>query len=145
MFVPHAQHYLTRLSKYLHSSQGLLHVKKENFTDLFRPANKASFMRWNVLKAFEATRISLDNSEVILKRFKATTSAQQEALQMRQSGDGDSHNNLQKLFNTAVLDKLKVEAKQLSTLLHSLQVNNKLVHHKNQKLKNTVRCQAKDS
>jgi hypothetical protein len=47
------------------------------------------------------------------------------------------------LFDAAVPDKSKVEAKQLSTLLHSLQVNNKLVHHENQKLKDAVTTKQK--
>jgi hypothetical protein len=42
-----------------------------------------------------------------------------------------------------VPDKLKVEAKRLSTLLHSLQVNNELVHHENQKLKDAVTTKQK--
>jgi hypothetical protein len=74
--VPFAQHYLARLSEHLHGSQGLLHVKKGDFTDLFWPAYKASYMRSNILKAFEATGVSPDNPEVILKCFKATTPAQ---------------------------------------------------------------------
>jgi hypothetical protein len=143
MFAPLAQHYSTRSSEHLHGSQGLLHVKKGDFTDLFWPAYKASFMRSNILKAFEATGVSPDNPEVILKRFKATTSAQQEALQIGEPGDGDSYNDLRKLFDSAVPDKSKVEAKQLSTLLHSLQVNNKLVHHENQKLKDVVTTKQK--
>jgi hypothetical protein len=143
MFLPFAQHYLTRLSEHLHGGQGLLHVKKGDFTDLFLPAYKASCMRSNILKAFEATGVSPDNPEVILKRFKATTPAQWEALQIGEPGDGDSYNDLQKLFDAAVPDKSKVEAKQLSTLLHSLQVNNKLVHHENQKLKDAVTTKQK--
>jgi hypothetical protein len=110
MFAPLARHYSTRLSEHLHGGQGLLHVKKGDFTDLFWPAYKASFTRSNILKAFEATGVNPDNSEVILKRFKATTSAQQEALQIGEPGDGDSYNDLQKLFDAAVPDKSKVEA-----------------------------------
>jgi hypothetical protein len=67
----------------------------------------------DILKAFEAIGISPDNLEVILKRFKMTTSTQQTVLQMREPGDGHSYNNFQKWFNTAVLYKSKVEAKQL--------------------------------
>jgi hypothetical protein len=99
--------------------------------------------RSNILKAFEATGVSPDDPEVILKRFKATTSAQREALQIGEPGDGDSYNDLRKLFNAAVPDKLKVKAKQLSTLLHSLQVNNELVHHENWKLKDAVTTKQK--
>jgi hypothetical protein len=42
-----------------------------------------------------------------------------------------------------VPDKLKVEAKRLLTLLRSLQVNNELVHHENQKLKDAVTTKQK--
>jgi hypothetical protein len=94
MFAPLVRHYLTRLSKHFHGGQGLLHVKKGDFTDLFWPAYEASFTRLNILKAFKATGVSIDNLEVILKRFKATTSAQREALQIGELGDRDSYNDL---------------------------------------------------
>jgi hypothetical protein len=94
MFAPLAQNYSTRLSEHVHGSQGLLHVNKGDFIPLFWPAYKASFMRSNILKAFEATGVVPNNPEVILKRFKATTSTQQEALQIGEPGDGDSCNDL---------------------------------------------------
>jgi hypothetical protein len=118
-------------------------VNKGDFILLFLPAYEASFTRSDILKAFEATGVVPNNPEVILKRFKATTSAQQEALQIGELGDGDSYNDLRKLFDAAVPDKSKVEAKRLSTSLHSLQVNNELVHHENQKLKDAVTTKQK--
>jgi hypothetical protein len=100
-------------------------------------------MRKNILKAFEATGVELANPKVILKRFAATTSAQDEALQIGEPGDGDSWNELRNLFEAAVPDKSKVEAKRLSASLHSLQVNNELLHFENQSLKDAVTTKQK--
>jgi hypothetical protein len=73
-----------------------------------------------------------------LKRFAIATSIQDKALRIGEPRDEDSWNELCKLFEAAVPDKSKVEAKWLSALLHSLQVNNELVHFKNQRLKDAA-------
>jgi hypothetical protein len=75
IFAPLARNYSTRLSEHVHGSQGLLHVNKGDFILLFWPAYEASFTRSNILKTFEATGVVPNNLEVILKRFKAITSA----------------------------------------------------------------------
>jgi hypothetical protein len=57
---------------------------------------------------------------VALKRFNNHTSEQDEASQIGEYGDENSWTKLQKVFNTAVADKAKVEAKHLSASLHFL-------------------------
>ncbi|KAF1923391.1 uncharacterized protein M421DRAFT_15442, partial [Didymella exigua CBS 183.55] len=49
-------------------------------------------------------------------------------------GDSDSWPKLRKIFNAAVADKARIEAKRLSQSLHSLQVNNKLLCTQNEEL-----------
>jgi hypothetical protein len=143
MFAPLSRYYSTELSTHLHGGQGLLHLKKGDFISLFWPSYEVSFMRKNILKAFEATGVEPADPTVILKRFTATTSAQDEALQTGEPGDGDIWNELRDLFEAAVSDKSKVEAKRLSASLHSLQVNNELVHFENQRLKDAVTTKQK--
>jgi hypothetical protein len=46
---------------------------------------------------------------------------------IREQGDGDTWPQLRKIFNAAVANKAKIEAKRLSQGLHSLQVNNELL------------------
>jgi hypothetical protein len=89
------------------------------------------------------TGVQPANPKVILKHFTMITSAQDEALHIGEPRDEDSWNELQDLFEAAVPDKSKVEAKQLSASLHSLQVNNELVHFKNQRLKDAVTTKQK--
>jgi hypothetical protein len=112
---------------------------------LFWPSYVSSFTRKNILKAFEATGIKPANPKVILKRFTPITSAQDEALQIGEPGDGDSWNELRKIFDAAVPDKSSIEAKQLSTSMHSMQVNNEILHVENQDLKDAVTTKQKHS
>jgi hypothetical protein len=63
------------------------------------------------LKAFKATGVEPRDADVILKRFKTTTLELDEDTQTREYSDGDSWNALRELFNAAVKDKAKVEAK----------------------------------
>jgi hypothetical protein len=138
MFAPLLKHYSTKLSQHIHGGQGLLPVKKGDFYPLFWDSYVALFTYKNILKAFKATGILLADPKVILKCFAPTTSAQDEALQIGEPGDGDSWKELRKSFDAAVPDKSKVEAKRLSTSLHSLQVNNELLHFENHGLKDAV-------
>jgi hypothetical protein len=47
------------------------------------------------------------------------------------TANGDSWRELRRIFDAAVADKAKVEAQQLKASLHSLQTQNKLLHHEN--------------
>jgi hypothetical protein len=70
------------------------------------------------------------DAEIVLQRFRNHTSEQDKSLEIGQHGDGDSWYQLWKPFDAAVSDKAKVEAKQLSAALHSLQTNNNILHTK---------------
>ena len=88
-----------------------------------------------ILKSFQATGVWPMDAEVILKRFNATTLEQDEDLELQQVGDGNSWNDLRKILDAAVADKAKAESKQLAGALHSLQVQNKLLHDENDGLR----------
>jgi hypothetical protein len=75
------------------------------------------------------------DAEVILKRFNTTTSEQAEGPETCELGDGNSWNDLRKILDDAVMDKQKAEAKRVGAALHSLQVQNELLHHKNNGLR----------
>ena len=83
------------------------------------------------------------DAEVVLKRFNNHRSRQDEALEIGQLGDGDSWKQLRRVFDAAVADQAKVEAKQLKLSLHSLQTQNELLHHENDSLTHALAARKK--
>ena len=102
-----------------------------------------SFTSKNILKAFEATGVVPADAEVILRRFRTPTPAQEEDPEIGQHGDGDSWRQLRNLFDAAVKDGSEVKAKQLSASLHSLQVQNELLRHENGGLRSALTTKKK--
>jgi hypothetical protein len=83
------------------------------------------------------------DADAVLKRFNNRTLRQAKASQLGQHGDGDSWRELRKILDVAVPDKAKVEARQLEASLHSLQVQNELLHHENQGLRQALNAREK--
>jgi hypothetical protein len=69
MFKPLSTAYSTKLSRYLHRSQGLVSITKGDFFTLFWNAWKASFKELTILNSFETTGISPPDPDPILDRF----------------------------------------------------------------------------
>jgi hypothetical protein len=124
MFAPLSSAYSKEPVYYLHCSQGLLSVKKGDFFTLFWAAWVSSFKEETVLQSFKATGIYPIDAEVILKRF---------------------NNELYRLYNVAVKDNGGAAAKELSGALHSLQVHNELLLHKNTSLCDALTTKRKRS
>jgi len=82
-----------------------------------------------ILKNFSATGVWPQNADAVLKRFNKHPQQQDEDLEIGEEGNSSSWRQLRKLFDAAVADKAKVEAKWLARSIHSLQVNNKIYHH----------------
>nr|BBG74263.1 putative pogo transposable element [Alternaria alternata] len=61
-----------------------------------------------------------------------------DASQLGQHGDDNSWRELRRDFDTAVADKSKVEARRLEASSHSLQVQNQLLHHENDRLNRSL-------
>jgi hypothetical protein len=135
MFKPLSSAYSAELTAHLHRSQGLLPVKKSDFFALFWKAWTSSFTQGHIYKAFEATGIIPLNADVILKRFNHHPSGEAKNQRSEELGDGSTWNDLRRLFEVAVKDTAAVESKQLSESLHSLQVQNELLHHENDGLR----------
>ena len=83
------------------------------------------------------------DADAVLQRFNNSTSGQDEALGIGQHGDGNSWRQLRKLYDAAVPDTAKVEAQQLEASLHSLQVQNELLHHENDGLHQMLNAKKK--
>jgi hypothetical protein len=126
MFKPLSTAYTKQLSLYLQRSQGLVPIKKGDFFPLFWKAWHASFKKETVFKSFAATGIWPMDAEVIIKHFRKT--AAQQAQSTFSLTPNDWH-EMERLVRTAVKDTTASEAKQLSLMLHHLQVQNELLNH----------------
>jgi type IV secretory pathway VirB10-like protein len=90
------------------------------------------------MKSFQATAVLPIDAEVVLKRFNNHTSQQDTDTEIGGHGDGANWNQLRKVLDAAVEDKAKVESKRLAALVHSLQVNNHLLHIENDGLQRAL-------
>jgi broad specificity phosphatase PhoE len=87
-----------------------------------------------ILKSFEATGVWPMDSEVILKRFNATTLDKDKDTELRKLGNGDTWRDIRKILDAAVAERAKDEGKRVAAVLHSLQVQNELLYHENEGL-----------
>ncbi|KAI0570678.1 Heterokaryon incompatibility protein 6 OR allele-like protein [Pyrenophora tritici-repentis] len=88
-----------------------------------------------ILKSFQATGVWPMDADPVLQRFNNQPQQQDDEPGIGEQGDGDTWPQLRKIFDAAVADKAKFEAKRLSQGLHSLQVNNELFRLQNAELR----------
>jgi hypothetical protein len=131
------------------------HIDKKTFLASFKEVFSGPFSKKNIQSSFQATGLVPHSPEVVLskleveprtpvlKRFNNHPSRQDEDSEIGDDGNGDSWNQLRKILDAAVADKAKVEAKRLSQSIHSLQVNNELLHHKNLGLQEALNAKKK--
>jgi hypothetical protein len=91
-----------------------------------------------ILKSFQATGVWPMDADAVLKRFNNTPQRQDEDAEIGEHGNGNSWPELRKIFDAAVANKTRIEAKRLSQGLHSLQVNNELLQTQNEKLQHEL-------
>jgi hypothetical protein len=140
MFRPLSQAYSSELTNHLHKAQGLIPIKKGDFFPLFWSAWISSFTESLMLKAFEATGIWPMDASVILRRFASTPEAE------RSSSSGLSDNDwrkLDRLVRVAVKDTQQEESKKLSLSLHHISVQNELLKHENEGLREALQHKKK--
>ncbi|KAF2742948.1 DDE-domain-containing protein [Sporormia fimetaria CBS 119925] len=144
LFKPLSTAYSTELSNFLHKSQGLLPIKKGDFFPLFWKAWVDSFKNTTILKSFEATGIAPIDPDILLKRFTNTALDEQESRESSTSALSPSDwRKMERLVRVAVKDRDTEEAKRLSRSLHSLQVQNELLHHENDGLREALAVKKK--
>jgi hypothetical protein len=141
LFKPLSDAYSTQLSSHLHTSQGLLPVQKGDFFPLFWRAWGLSFTPTNVKKAFEATGIYPPNRDVILKRFNKEASSSDESSTSVLSGQ--DWLKIESLIRKSTRDESTKEAKKLRRSLHHISVQNELLHHEIQGLKEALMVKKK--
>jgi hypothetical protein len=140
LFKPLSQAYSNELTNHLHKAQGLIPIKKGDFFPLFWSAWISSFTESLILKAFEATGIWPMDANVILRRFASTPEAE------RSSSSGLSDHDwrkLDRLVRAAVNDSHQYEARKLRSSVHHLSVQNELLKHENEGLKEALQHKKK--
>ncbi|RAR00482.1 pogo transposable [Stemphylium lycopersici] len=106
LFSPLSRHYTSELNRNLQRSQGITRVTKRDFYSNFWPAWSSTMTRDSILQSFRATGVWPMEADAVLKRF----------------------NNHPQQDNIDPEIGEHIEAKQLAQSLHSLQVNNELLH-----------------
>jgi hypothetical protein len=140
LFKPLSQAYSNELTNYLYKAQGLIPIKKGDFFPLFWSAWKSSFTESLILKAFEATGIWPMDANVILRRFASTPEAE------RSSSSGLSDHDWRKmdrLVRAAVTDSHQDSARKLRSSVHHLSVQNELLKHEVEGLKEALQHKKK--
>ena len=99
--------------------------------------------RDSILQSFRATGVWPMDADAVLKRFNNYPQQDDIDSEIGEQSDGDSWSQLRKVFKAAVANKAKVEAKQLSQSLHSLQVNNELLRVENRDLRGELNTKSK--
>jgi hypothetical protein len=135
LFKPLSQAYSNELTNHLHKAQDLIPIKKRVFFLLFWRAWISSFAESLIFKAFEATGIWPMDAIVILRRFASTPEAERSS----SSGLSDSDwRKMDRLVRVAVNDSHQYEARKLRSSLHHLSVQNELLKHENEGLKEAL-------
>jgi hypothetical protein len=128
--------YSNQLSSHLQCNQGLVPIRKCDFFLLFWRAWEVSFRKETILKSFEATGIWPMDRERVLKCFRHRPPKQASI-----SNESDWR-SMDWLVRAAV-DLATTEAKKLHSHLHNISVQNKLLHHKNDGLREALSSKKK--
>lgn len=138
MFKPLSTAYSNELNDLVQRSQGLYEVRKSDFLRLFWAAFTHSFTSDKIVTSFAITSVYPRNAEVPLQRLKISTPRHDIDMEVGDQGDGDTWRHLSNLVDAAVTDSSKVEARRVKQVIHSLQVNNELLHLENDELRDEI-------
>lgn len=138
MFKPLSSAYTKELNEMLQRSQALLNVRKSDFLRLFWAAWIHAFTSDKILSSFAATGVHPRDADVVLKRLKISTPRHNIDTETREHGDGDTWRHLSNLVDAAALGSSKVGVERVKEIIHSLQVNNELLHHENDELRSEI-------
>ena len=143
-FAPLAQNYTSELTTFTQQGLGWLPVKKGDFFLLFWRAWVKSFTTTTILSSFEATGIYPPNPSRVLDRFTHGTPEAAESSDSSTSVySGDDWLKIQSLIKAAVKDSNSSETRKLHRTLHHLSVQNQLLHHEFQGLKEAIQTKKK--
>ena len=135
VFHPLATAYSGFLAEHLQNSQGLVPVKKGDFIPLFWKAWEKALTKENILSAFAATGISPLDPQRVLKRFnKITPDRSREG-----SVEASTWRQINRDITSAIEAGLSsTEADSLRQSLHRIQIQNELLQHENDGLRDAL-------
>jgi hypothetical protein len=144
MFKPLSTAYSKELTTHLHNSQGLSVIKKSDFFHLFWKAWVGTFTQELIFRSFEVTGISPLQPNVIIQRFaRDTPEASDSSTSSSSVYSGKDWLKIETLLQKVVKHETSKELKKLSRSLHHISVQNLLLHHENQGLKEALKTQKK--
>jgi len=144
MFKPLSTAYSKELSNYLHNSQGLLSVKKGDFFPLFWNAWISSFKKNTIQKSFTATGIWPPDPTPILKRFSRDTPEISSSDESSTSVlSGSDWIKIKSLIRETTKDERSKETKKLNRSLHHISIQNEILRHEIQGLKDALMTKKK--
>lgn len=120
--------YGVELDELLRCNQSLGNLRKNDFLRLSCAAFTSAFTPNNILSSFAATGVHPRDADAVLKRLPHSRPQHDTDTEVGDDGDGDISRQMSKLLDAAVPDTSSVAAKRVSQALHSLHVNNKLLH-----------------
>ncbi|CAE7003081.1 DDE 1 domain containing protein [Pyrenophora teres f. teres] len=138
VFPPHSTHSLQPLDVIYSVATAPIGTSKGEFLSNLWTTRSESFRRGLILKSFQATGVLPMDAQAVLKRFNKTPQQQLNGVKVGQQGDGDSWRQLRNFLDAAVEDRAEVESTRLEQSLHSLQVQNELLHHENEGLRSLL-------
>ncbi|KAF1354403.1 hypothetical protein EJ07DRAFT_158556 [Lizonia empirigonia] len=142
MFKSLSSAYKRGLDNYLHKSQGLVPIKKGDFFSLFWDAWITTFTPPLIVRSFEVAGVWPQDPGVVLDRYFYTPSlTNSEGSSSQGSISPSNWRSMGRLYRSAVKDVGSKEAKRLSNLLHSLQVQNLLLRGEIKGLKEVIGTQ----
>ena len=130
LFSPLSTAYSSELTRHQHRSQGYLSVKKADFFHLFWPAYTKSFTKSNIQSSFKTTGIWPMDMSPVLERLQPHTPPDQTD-QIGQ--EAPSHlsptdwSHLQRLLQETVEETSQGIARKLTSSIHQLTTQNKLL------------------
>jgi hypothetical protein len=130
-----SEEYNRKLTTYLHNSQGLLALKKEDLFLFCWDAWTLFFTTENIISSFKHTGINPMDPEVVLKQLQNLTSQENKSSEEEEIGAGSLWRRIHNLIVSTVKDTGSQEAKQLSNAFHSLQTQSELKKHENKELR----------
>jgi hypothetical protein len=143
MFKPLASCYSYKLTIFLQRTQGLVAIKKGNYFPLFWKAWVFSFTKETILRSFEATSIWPANRDAVLKRFNNEAPDEDKIRETTSALQANNWRQLERLVRAAVKDTSAEESKKLAESLHHFQVENELLHYKNDGLRTALTSEKK--
>jgi hypothetical protein len=142
-FKPLSNCYNKEVTRHLHRTQGLIPVKKGGFFSLFWRAWVSSFTARTIFESFEATGLWPMNREAVLKRFKPGLPQEQGGEAAPSALEPSNWRQMERLVRSAIRSTAAEQSKLLSQTLHQLQVQNELLRHEKEGLREAATLKQK--